>query len=207
MRRWILLLLAAAACAHAHDAEVVSSYEPRATIGQVFTADVTRLVPAGTPPSSDAGPKALAALLDDQLAAVGQLRPDKVSADHIDLVADLPAPGWALHVRVTPKADLLCLVAIEPEATQPTEHAVDAAPWSVHDAFETLRRRAPTLLPGKLPPMEPERFARLRAEAAEAAAAGRDPLLSSSEYVRVPRPISREGAADAPYYTPPQKEE
>ena len=75
----------------------------------------------------------------------------------------------------------------------------------MHDAFETLRRRAPTLLPGKLPPMDPARFARLRAEAADAAAAGHDPLLTSSEYVRVPRPITHEGA-EAPYYTPPQKE-
>jgi hypothetical protein len=28
-------------------------------------------------------------------------------------------------------------------------------------------------------------------------------LLSPSEYVRVPRPIAREGTLDAPYYTPP----
>jgi hypothetical protein len=34
--------------------------------------------------------------------------------------------------------------------------------------------------------------------------AGRDPLLSPSDYVRVPRPISDEGA-DKPYYVPPQE--
>jgi hypothetical protein len=192
-----LLLVVAAACGHAHEAEVVSSYETRATLGQTFTADTTRLGP-----SAEAGQKALVALLDEQLAAVGQLRPDKVTADHIDLVADLPAPGWALHVRVTPKAELLCLVMIEPIATQPNDHAVDSAPWSVQDAFESVRRRAPTLLPSKLPPMELARFQRLRSEAEAAAAAGRDPLLSSSEFVRVPRPITNEGA-DASYYTPP----
>jgi len=203
MRRLILLLLAAAGgCAHPHEAEVVASYEPRATIGQTFTADTTRLIPSGTPATNEEGVKALAALLDDHLAGVGQLRPDKNANGHIDLVAELPAPGWALHVRITPKPELLCLVTIEPIATQPDEHAVDATPWSVQDAFETVRRRATTLLPAKLPPMDPARFARLRAEAAEAAADGRDPLLKPSEYVRVPRPISREGS-DAPYYTPP----
>jgi hypothetical protein len=197
----LLLLAAFAGCAHAHEAEVVASYEPRATIGQTLTADTTRLVASGAPATSEEGAKALAALFDEYLAVVGQLRPDKSAAGHVDLVADLPAPGWALRVRITPKPDFLCLVNIEPIATQPDEHAVDATPWSVQNAFETVRRRAPTLMPAKLPPMDAARFARLRAEAAEAASDGRDPLLNPSEYVRVPRPISREGS-DAPYYTP-----
>ena len=206
MRQWILLCaFAGAGCGHAHEAEVVSTFEPRATIGQTFTADTTRL--GGDAAASEAaGVKALTALLDGQLAAVGQPRPDKPAGDHVDLVADLPAPGWALRVRVTPKAEALCLVAIEPIALQPDEHAVDAAPWSVQEAYETVRRRAPTLLPSKLPPMPPERFARLRAEATEAAHEGRDPALTPSEYVRVPRPISREGE-DAAYYVPGQSTE
>lgn len=202
MRASLLVpLFVAAGCAHPHDAEVVASYEPRATIGQSFTADTTRLV-AGSAATGDAGKKALAALLRDELSAVGQLRPDKSGDGHLDLVADLPAPGWALHARITPKPELLCQVTIEPIATQPSEHAVDATPWSVQEAFESVRRHAPSLSPTKLPPMDPARFARLRAEAADAASAGHDPLLTPSEYVRVPRPISREGS-DAPYYTPP----
>ena len=203
MTRTLLLPLVAvlASCAHPHDAEVVTTYEPRATIGQSFTADTSRLVANGTAATSEEGTKALAALLRDHLAAVGQLRPDKSADGHVDLVADVPAPGWALRARITPKPELLCQVTIEPIATQPNEHAVDATPWSVQDAFETVRRRAPSLLPAKSPPMDPVRFARLRAEAAEAASAGHDPLLTPSEYVRVPRPISREGS-DAPYYTP-----
>ena len=201
MKRMIWLALLATACGHAHEAEVVSTFEPKATIGQSFTADTTRLAP-----SADAGQKALIELLEGQLAAVGQPRPDVVTPDHIDLVADLPAPGYALRVRVTPKPDNLCLVMIEPIATQPNDHAVDAAPWSVQDAFEIVRRRAPTLLPSKLPPMPPARFTRLREEATEAAQAGHDPALSPSEYVRVPRPISREGE-DTPYYTPPEQRE
>jgi len=199
MKRWIWLLSAAIACGHAHEAEVVSSYEPKATLGQTFTADTTRLAT-----SAEAGQKALVELLAGQLAAVGQPRPNVVTADHIDLVTDLPAPGYALRARVTPKPDHLCLVAIEPIATQPNDHAVDAAPWSVQEAFEIVRRRAPTLLPTKLPPMPAARFARLREEAADAANAGRDPALSPSEYVRVPRPISREDE-DTAYYTPPEQ--
>jgi hypothetical protein len=198
MRRGsICLALCLAACGHAHEAEVVSSFEPKATLGQTFTADTTRLAA-----NADAGQKALIELLEGQLAAVGKPRPDVVGPEHIDLVTDLPAPGYALRARVTPKPDNLCLVMIEPLATQPNDHAVDAAPWSVQEAFEIVRRRAPTLLPSKLPPMPPARFARLREEATDAAKAGRDPALSPSEYVRVPRPISREGE-DTPYYTPP----
>jgi hypothetical protein len=199
MKRSIWLLTLALACGHAHEAEVVSSYEPKATIGQTFTADTTRL-----DPSAEAGQKALVELLAGQLAAVGQPRPNVVTADHIDLVSDLPAPGYALRARISPKPDNLCLVIIEPLATQPNDHAVDAAPWSVQEAFEVVRRRAPTLLPSKLPPMSAARFARLREEAVEATQAGHDPALSPSEYVRVPRPISREGE-DTPYYTPPEQ--
>ena len=198
-----LVALWAVGCAHAHEAEVVSTYEPRATIGQTFTADTTRLQASGAAQSSDAGTKALTGLLQSHLAAVGTLRPTKAAADHFDLVADLPAPGWALRVRVSPKAESMCVVFIEPLATVPDEHAVDAAPWSVQDAFETVRRHAPTLLPSKAPPMDAARFARLRSEAAAAAAAGSDPPLTPSEFVRVPRPITAAGV-DRPYIVPPR---
>lgn len=204
-RCWILLALGAAACGHAHDAEVVSSIEPRATIGQTFTADTTRVMASG---SGGDGVRALAALLDDHLAAVGKVRPDKYvrtpkgETTSLDLVADLPAPGWALRARIIPKPEQMCLVIVEPLATQPNEHPVDSAPWSVHDAFESVRRYAPTLSPSKLQPMDDARFARLRAEAAAAAANGSDRLLTASEYVRVPRPITSEGS-DRPYFVPP----
>ena len=205
MRRpFLLLALLGAACGHAHEAEVVSSYEPRATIGQTFTADTTRVLASG----SD-GVRALAALLDDHLAAFGTLRPDKYvrtpsgETTSLDLVADLPAPGWALRARIIPKPEQMCLVIIEPLATQPNDHPVDAAPWSVHDAFESVRRYAPGLSPSKLPRMDEARFARLREEATAAAANGSDPLLTTSEFVRVPRPITAEGA-DRPYFEPPR---
>lgn len=193
------LLAVAAGCGHTHDAEVVAAVEQRATIGYLFTADTTRLEP-----DAQAGQQALAALLSSQLAAVGQLRDRRAAGDHLDLVADLPAPGWALRVRITPKPEQLCQVAIEPVAIAPDEHTVVAAPWSVHDAFEQLHRQAGTLRGSTLPPMDAARFARLRAEAAAAAREGRDPPLTPSEYVRVPRALSAEGV-DRPYYTPPSE--
>jgi N-acetyl-beta-hexosaminidase len=198
----IVTVLFAVACGHAHEAEVVSSYEPRATIGQTFTVDTTRLSAA----AGDEGVVALTTLLATHLGAVGQLRPVNRAADRVDVIADLPAPGWALRARITPKPENLCLVAVEPIATQPTEHAVDSAPFSVQDAYDEVRRRIPPLSPSKLPPMSPERFARLRAEAAAAAAEGKDPLLTPTEYVRVPRPLSSEGE-DRPYLVPPSADE
>src|SRR5437899_9453751 len=119
-RSWILLALLGAACGHAHEAEVVSTYEPRATIGQTFTADTTRLPNVGS--SNEAGVRALAALIDEHLAAIGTLRPDKAAGDHVDLIADLPAPGWALRARIVPKPEQMCMVILEPLATQPSEH-------------------------------------------------------------------------------------
>jgi hypothetical protein len=209
---WIPLALAAVAgCAHPHDAEVVSTYEPRATIGQPFTADTARLVPNAAKATTDDDMKALAELIDGQFAAVGQLRPEKPSkgpdgTPTIELAVDLPAPGWALRARLQPKPEQMVFVMLEPIATQPNEHAVSAAPWSVQEAFEIVRRRAVTLLPSKFPPMDAARFARLRTEATEAAAENRDPLLTPAEYVRVPRPINREGG-DMPYYTPPASQQ
>ena len=206
--KWrILLALAAVGCAHPHEAEVVSVYEPRATIGQAFTADTTRLVPNAAATANAEGEKALAELIDGLFATVGQVRPDKTIANRdgsttLELTVDLPAPGWVLRARLQPKPEQMCFVLLEPIATTPDEHAVNAAPWSVQEAFETVRRRAVALMQPKGPPMDAARFARLRAEAAAAAAHGVDPLLSPAEFVHVPRPINAE-AEEMPYYVPP----
>jgi hypothetical protein len=195
-----VVVIGAAGCGHTKEAEVISAVEPEATIGFSFTADTTRLQSGAA--TNEAGVKALRDLLADQLAVVGQLRADRTAADHLDVIADLPAPGWALRARIRPNPELLCQVSIEPVALEPAEHTVRTAPWSVQDAFDQVRRRATTLQPAKVPPMEPARFARLRAEATAAAAEGRDPLLSPADFVRIPRPITSEGV-DRPYYVPP----
>jgi hypothetical protein len=196
-----VMIVATAGCRPPKEAEIVSSVEPRATIGANFTADTTRLQPA--PPTTEAGTRALIAVLSSNLSAVGILRDDKPDGTHLDLIADLPAPGFALRARITPKPDLFCQVMLEP-ITGDDAHAVSAAPWSVHAAFDEVRRRVAALQTSKLPPMTPEQFARLRAEAAAAAEANRDPPLTSQEYVRVPRPISEEGP-DRPYWVPPSE--
>lgn len=197
----LTLMLLPCACRHAHEAEVVAAVEPTPSIGFIFIADTTRLQSGGAM-STEAGVKALAAVLATHLAVVGQLRPDRRAADHLDVIADLPAPGWALRARISPKPELMCQVTVEPIALAPAEHAVTMAPWSVQDAFEEARRFVATLKPSRFAPMPPARFARLRAEAT--ALAAHDPLLSPGEYVRVPRPITDEGA-DKPYYIPPSE--
>jgi hypothetical protein len=78
----------------------------------------------------------------------------------------------------------------------------------VQDALFRMRRALESLQPPGDPAMDDRRFERLRAEASEAARAGRDPALTPADFVRTPRPIRSEGA-DAPYYAPaaePQRE-
>jgi hypothetical protein len=106
-----------------------------------------------------------------------------------------------LRARIAPRPELFCQVTLEPLALAPSEHAVAAAPWSVHDALARVRRGLETLRPPRDPAMDARRFARLRDEASQAARAGHDPLLTPAEFVRTPRPIRSEGA-DAPYYAP-----
>lgn len=202
VRTLLALALLCVGCGHAKEAEIAQTFEPPPTIGYSFTADLARL--QENAPGAGNGIGALVALVKAQLATVGQLRPDQPAAAGapVDVVADLPAPGFALRVHIAPKPELMALVRIEPVATDPHDHPVTAAPWSVHAAYDEVCPRIAALRPPRLPPMDAARFARLRAEATEAAKAERDPLLTPNEYVRVPRPITSEGE-DAPYYTPP----
>ena len=191
---WIVL---AAGCAHHGEPIVVATVEAPDTIQASLTADTARLQPPGDAPSSEAGVAALSAVIESQLSTVGQLRPPKGDVVSVEL----PAPGWALRARIRPQPELMCQVILEPLALAPNEHPVSAAPWSVQDALDRVRRALETLRPANTPPMEPARFARLRGEAGAAARAGTDPPLTPSEFVRTPRPIRSEGT-EAPYYAP-----
>jgi hypothetical protein len=197
--RWIgtVLVLAFAGCAHPKEAELVASVEAPSTIVHFLTVDTARL--PGVGPGDESGEKALAALLESYLATVGQPRGRVAAHDHLDVIADLPAPGYALRARISPKSELLCAVALEPlKDNQP----LTAAPWSVHDALSELRRSVSALSPPRRPAMTRANFVRLTHEAAQAERAHRDPPMTPEEYVRVPRSISNEGA-DAPYHVPP----
>jgi hypothetical protein len=202
-RSTLALAIVLAGCAHHKDAEVTAAVEPSPTIGFGFTADTAR-VQSG-PLTAAGGVRGLATLIEAQFATIGTPRPTPAPAadGSLQLVVDLPAPGWALRARIVPKPELLAQVSIEPIATEPTPHPVLVAPWSVQRAFDDVRLAIAALRPPTLPPMTPAHFSRLRAEATAAAQQGRDPLLTPEAYVRVPRPISSEGP-EAPYYTPPQ---
>jgi hypothetical protein len=206
MNAWRSAVLLACACAHTQEAQVVATAEPASTLGFTFIADTTRLTDAADGTTDPDGRRALAAVLTTHLSTVGIVRPEQPAAgDRLDLVADLPAPGFAMRMRIAPSAELLCEVAVEPVAVdgQPgMERQVTAAPWSVHFALGELHRRVVTLQPSNQSPMEPERFARLRAEAAKAAEEGRDPSLSHEAYLRVSRPVSEQGP-ERPYWVPP----
>lgn len=201
--RLVALALAAAGCGHAKDAEVTATIEQPKTIGYTFTADLARLEPIA--PGDATGVRGLLALIAAHFGAVGQPGPlpAETARGPLELRVELPAPGWALRARVVPKPEDWALITVEPIATEPAPpHAVGAAPWSVQRAYDEVRLGVAALRPPAAPPMDAARFARLRAEAAAAARAGRDPLLTPEAYVRVPRPISSAGA-EAPYYTPP----
>jgi hypothetical protein len=200
MRTILICAFVTAACAHQKESQVVAAAEPPETLYHTFTADTARLT---SDPNDTATFPALVSLVERQLAVVGKPRPNEQRGEQTIVAVDLPAPGWALRARLSPKPEQLCQVTLEPIALAPSEHTVTAAPWSVQRALEDVRRDAMLLKEPRDPPMAPARWQRLRVEAQEAAAAGRDPLLTPNEFVRVPRPITREGT-DAPYYTPPE---
>ena len=205
-RTIVALALLAAGCGHTKEAEVTAAVEPPPTIVFYFTADTAR-VQSGAP-SAAGGVRALATLIAAHFATVGTLRSTAppAGAGPATVIVDLPAPGWALRARLEPKPELFAQVTLEPIATEPTDHPVVAAPRRVQRAYDDARLALAAMRPPTPPPMDPARCARLRAEATAAAREDRDPLLTPSEYVRIPRPISSEGP-DAPYYTPPQGSE
>jgi hypothetical protein len=192
-------LLVVVGCHPPKDAEVVSAVDPHATIGASFHLDLLRLPAAA--PTSDAAVTALASIVSTHLATIGLLRDNKRDGTYVDVVADLPAPGFALRARISPEPDQQCRLLLEPITASADAHPVAAAPFSVHLAFDDVRRHLASLRPARQAPMSQAQFARLRAEAAVAASANRDPPITSAEYARVPRPIGDD--AERPYALPP----
>ena len=188
--------LGASGCAHVQEAKVVAVVEKPSTIVSIDTVDTARLRSDETTQPETAA-RELAELIAEHMATVGIVRVP-VSSD--DITVELPAPGWILRARLVMRPELFCKLTLEILATQPTEHGVLAAPWSVHDAFDSVHRGVISLRPPRDPPMPPARFSRLRHEATAAEQANRDPPLTPVEYRRTPRPISQ--APERPYYTP-----
>jgi hypothetical protein len=197
---WYLAALGAlgvAGCGHVKDSQIISLAEKPSTIMIVDTIDTARLrSDENTKP--EAAARELAELIAAHMATVGIVHAPVSSAN---ITVELPAPGWLLRARLSMRPELFCMLTLEPLATQPAEHAVQAAPWSVLDAFERVHRGVIALRPPKELPIPLERFNRLREEATMAATENRDPPLTQNEYMRTPRPISEQ--PDRPYYTPP----
>jgi hypothetical protein len=192
----VLLTVAAVGCAHVKDAQVIAVAERPSTIASIDTIDTARLRSDETTRPETAA-RELAELIAAHMAVVGIVRAPVSSAD---ITVELPAPGWILRARLAMRPELFCMLTLEPLATQPTERAVEAAPWSVLDAFDRVHRGVISLLPPREPPIPLARFSRLRQEATVAAQANRDPPLTQVEYRRTARPISE--APERPYYTP-----
>jgi hypothetical protein len=191
-----LVAIAVAGCAHAKDSQIIASAEKPSTLMSVDTVDIARLrSDENTTP--DTAARALAELIAAHMATVGIVRAPVSSSV---ITVELPAPGWLLRARLSMRPELFCLLTLEPIATQPTEHAVVAAPWSVQDAFDRVHRGVVSLRPPRDQPIPIARFNRLRQEATVAAQANRDPALTPLEYRRTPRPISEQ--PERPYYTP-----
>jgi hypothetical protein len=196
MKALVVCSVVLVGCAHAREAEVIATVEKPSTIMSVDTIDTARLrSDESTRPETAA--RELAELIAAHMATVGIVRAPVANEN---ITVELPAPGWLLRARLAMRPELFCMLTLEPLAAQPAEHAVQAAPWSVLDAFERVHRGVVSLRPPKESPISLARFTRLRQEATVAAQANRDPPLTQVEYRRTPRPISEQ--PERPYYTP-----
>ena len=199
----------AAGCGHAHEAEVVSAVEPRATIGQPFTADTTRLVPARATAdrratASRRWPSSSTASSPPSASCAPTSRRATPTARHAR--ARRRSAGAGLGPARAPVAEAGADVSRHARAHRhaPNEHAgrrraVERA-GRVRRRCAAARRRCSRRSCRRWTRRASRACAREATEAARAKGAIRS--LTPSEYVRVPRPISARGPSIAPYYAP-----
>ena len=145
---------------------------------------------AATPSKTRRARRRSPALLGRQLADRRAAAPAKAgkNADGTttrELTVDLPAPGWALRARAA-AAGGAALPGPARACWRRTPNGArgNAAPWSVQDALRWCSRRPCRCCRRRLPKMEGGRFARLRAEAEEAARNGTIRCCRLGCYVR-----------------------
>ena len=148
MRRWILVALVAAGCGHAHEAEVVSSYEPRATIGQWPSPPTRRASRPAARSARRAPAKAQGARRAPRRSArrrrpaarrqggAQRRRQRHARARRRSAGAGL---GAARAPVAQAGADVLRRCS-SPSPRSRTSTRSEAAPWSVQEAFERVRR-------------------------------------------------------------------
>jgi hypothetical protein len=190
MRHAALCLLVLTACKTPQEAREVRVLEPPKGLQQSLEIDPVRFAHAG-----HHGPSALAVMLDLHLGAWGLVRqhppdpqPPKGQAYVLKRSAQLPAPGYALDARIEVREDELCRVVLSiVSATDGTPQ--ERAPFSAIHAMDQTHAGLGLFRAPRLAAMTDARFAKLAAQAADAAKKGLDQPLTRYEYARLPRPL------------------
>jgi hypothetical protein len=198
-------LLGAPGCAHRTELRSASERPAVAGLRYTLQIDATRLTRGtGLPPVA-----AVAQLVEDNLLRFFRLRGDQPPGDAVrrEMLAESPAPGYAVRVLIEARPDDYCLVGLETvqlREGQPST-AVTLVPYSVHHALQAIRASLAALRTVPRPPLSPDRFETLRKQASELAARGEDPPIDDATFARTPRPLEK---MDEParYYAPSQTE-
>ena len=153
---------------------------------------------------------AVAELVEDNLSRFFKL-PDAPAKDGPapdermrEIIAEAPAPGFAVRATIEQRPDDYCMVNLEAVALTPGSAPTTAleAPYSVHFGLAAARSAIQEMRPGSWPVLSAERFTILRQQATELAARGEDASMDEATFARTPRAIER--ADDPPrYFAPP----
>lgn len=203
MRISLLLagLLALPACKHAPDAHTVKEVSGPSGLSYLNEVDATRLERS----TGLAAVPSVAQLLRQELAPFFRVR-DGVAAteEHVELIAESPAPGYAVKVQVEARPDDFCVVSFTTVKQQDdgSMEGVSLAPYSIHFALWNVRNALSSLRPVNRPALDDETFEILRKQAAEARSRGGDQPIDEVTYARTPRPIER-GDSGPRYFAPP----
>lgn len=194
-------ILLSTACARPHDARTVREVGRTENLIYNLQVDSTRLV-RGTGLNPVA---AVTRLVEENLAVYFRVSPKGSTTDgeRRELVAEAPAPGYALHVTIEGRPDDYCLIAIDVVRLGPdgAMEPVQGAPYSVHYGLAMVRMALSSLRPATRAAMSTARFMELRTQAAALAQRGADPAIDEATFARTPRPLER--ADDAVrYYAP-----
>ncbi len=192
----LLLLTATLGCAAPREVKIVAAAEPEAPLTHRLELDTTRLSRGAAD-----GQWSVAGLVEKHLATVGLVRQGKPEADTIHLVAELPAAGYALHARISPRPEQFCgflveVVQLSGDVLKP----VASAPWWAIDALESVFTGVSTLRPPLRGPLDEARFARFHAQAAALARSGDDPPITPEAYIHAARPLQARDPDT--YYSP-----
>ncbi len=182
--------------------EARTAHEVTAASELVFTANVdASRIERGT---GLAAVPALVRLLEDELAPFFRAAAKGAATnEHAEIIAEAPAPGYAVRAVVDARPDDFCVVTLaivrllDGNATQD----VSLAPYSLHFGFTAVRRALVSLSSISRPALDDATFASLRKQASEARARGDDQPMDQSTFARTPLPLER--SDQPPHYFAP----